>query len=117
MNRGTFGEDYAAQMLEQKGFRILARNFRIREGEIDLIAENECFLVFAEVKLRRNMRYGAAREFVTSAKQRKLIAAAGQWLALHQTSLQPRFDVIEIYLEHGGHMPYRVCHLENAFGA
>lgn len=115
MNRGAYGEALAAQLLEKKGFRTVARNFRTRQGEIDLIAENERFLLFVEVKLRKSDRFGAACEAVTPAKQRRLIAAAEAWLTQHETALQPRFDIVEIYLPEGAATPSRMNHLENAF--
>ena len=117
MTRGTLGEDIAAQLLERKGFTILDRNWRTRAGELDVVAADGRYLVFAEVKLRADSRHGAAREFVTPAKQRRILAAAGEWLAAHETTLQPRFDVIEIYLPRGAHEPSAVQHLENAFEA
>lgn len=116
MTRGEQGEVLAARLLEEKGYRILDRNFRTREGEIDLIAEDGQYIVFVEVKLRKNDRYGAAREYVTPAKQRRILAAAGGWLAEHADCvLQPRFDVIEIYEDAAA--PAEICHLENAFEA
>ena len=57
MNNGTlgaWGEEKAAEFLQKKGYRILARNYRVRTGELDLVAETESFLVFVEVKLRKN---------------------------------------------------------------
>lgn len=115
MNRGALGETLAAQMLERKGYRILARNYRTRAGEIDLIAADAQYLVFAEVKLRADARHGAPREFVTLAKQRRIIAAAEAWLCTSSEQGQPRFDVIEIYLPRGSETPTAMHHLENAF--
>ena len=69
---GAWGEDRAAEYLTDNGYRIVCRNFRCRMGEIDLIAQKEDILAFAEVKLRKNSWYGEAREFVTAEKQRKL---------------------------------------------
>ncbi len=115
---GRFGEAAAAEYLRGKGYRILGQNYRTRRGEIDLIASGGRYLVFAEVKLRKNDSFAQAREFVTPAKQRRLIAAAESWLQRHPTSLQPRFDVLEIYAPEGtdtAHPLFR--HWENAFGA
>ena len=113
---GPWGEATAAAFLRRKGFRIEAMNYRTRLGEIDIIARNRSFLVFAEVKLRKSDLYGAPREFVTAAKQNRLKAAAMQYLSEHETALQPRFDVIEIYAPQGlaTKMP-RINHIENAF--
>lgn len=114
--KGAWGEKAARLYLEAHGWHTVTVNFRTRFGEIDIIAENEKYLIFAEVKTRKNTRYGTAREAVTPAKQAKLIAAAEAWLQENPTEKQPRFDVIEVYGEEGAPVPPRINHLENAFG-
>ncbi|MBQ8144137.1 MAG: YraN family protein [Butyricicoccus sp.] len=116
MNRGAWGEELAAQYLCRKGYKILARNFRIRQGELDIIASKGKYLAFVEVKTRKNDRFGAAREFITPAKQRRLIQTAEYWCLTHPTDLQPRFDAVEIYGVEGCAHP-RINHLENIFEA
>ena len=98
---GDFGEDTVCRWLRRRGFTILERNFTCRQGEVDIIARKGGYLVFVEVKLRKNAVYGEAREFVTPAKQRRVITAAELWLAAHPTNLQPRFDVAEVYAPDG----------------
>ena len=98
---GTWGEAIAAEALRSQGFTVIEQNYRSRYGEIDIIAENREYLVFAEVKLRKSTYFGAAREFVDLRKQERLRATASMWLEEHETSLQPRFDVIEIYAPDG----------------
>ena len=115
MTRGALGEQLAEEFLTAHGYQITARNFRTRFGEIDRIAEKGGFVVFVEVKLRKGTRFGAACEAVGSAKQKKLILAAEEWMSTHPTGLQPRFDVIEVYLPDGA--PSTIHHLENAFDA
>ena len=84
--------------------------------EIDLIARRGGFLVFVEVKLRRTDRFGEAREFVGRSKQERILATAQLWLQEHETSLQPRFDVIEVYAPQGVETRFpRINHMENAF--
>ena len=117
MNRGAYGEQLAAEYLEKHGYQLVARNFRTRLGEIDIIAQDDTFLLFVEVKLRKDMRFGRACEAVTLSKQRKLTLTAEAWLYAHPTALQPRFDVIEIYLAAGASVPTEIQHLENAFDA
>ena len=113
---GPWGETIAAEMLRRKGFTVTARNYRSRYGEIDLIAEDESWLIFAEVKLRRSAGYGAAREFVDARKQERLRKTALMWLEAHETLLQPRFDVIEIYAPEGiATRRPAVRHIEDAF--
>lgn len=98
---GPWGEALAAAFLRRRGYHIVATNYRSRYGEIDIIAENAEYLVFAEVKLRRTAHFGAAREFVDLRKQERLRATASMFLEEHETALQPRFDVIEIYAPDG----------------
>ena len=113
--KGSFGEERAARYLRRKGYRIVERNFRCRQGEIDLIARKGRILAFVEVKLRKDDRFAAAREFVTPAKQARILAAAGLYLASVEEELQPRFDVIEIYAPAGERGPVRIEHIEDAF--
>jgi len=113
---GDWGEDRAALYLRLHGYRILARNFRCRQGEIDIVAQKGAFVVFAEVKLRKNADFGEAREFVTFTKQQRVICAAEYWLLKSGSELQPRFDVIEIYAPKGTDTVFpTIRHLENAF--
>ena len=113
---GPWGESIAAEVLRRRGFSVIEKNYRSRYGEIDVIAENECYLVFAEVKLRRSSDYGAAREFVDTRKQERLRRTALLWLEEHETQLQPRFDVIEIYAPDGlSTRKPAVRHIEDAF--
>ncbi|MBC5725246.1 YraN family protein [Agathobaculum sp. NSJ-28] len=114
--KGAWGERAARAFLEQRGYRTEATNFRTRFGEIDMIARDGKYIVFIEVKTRKNDRFAAAREHVTAAKQARVIAAAEAWLQAHPSGLQPRFDVIEVYGEEGAPVPPRINHLENAFG-
>ena len=114
---GTWGETIAAAYLEQNGYRILTRNYRCRFGEIDLITRKEDILSFVEVKLRKNARYGEAREFVTATKQQKLILAARHYLMSHPwaAELTLRFDVAEVYAPQGQEGSCEIRLLTNAF--
>jgi len=94
MNRaGARAEDLCADLLRRAGLRILARNWRCRHGEIDLVADDGGTLVFAEVRLRRNDRFGGAAESVTRAKRARLLAAARLYLAGRKEP-NCRFDVL-----------------------
>lgn len=113
---GAWGENQAAKYLKKQGYRILERNFSCRFGEIDLIAADRSCLVFAEVKLRKSDAFARAAEFVDWRKQNRLRLAAELWLSQHETKLQPRFDVIEIYAPAGEDTKKPVInHLEDAF--
>lgn len=113
---GSWGEERAAAYLRRHGYHILDRNYRCRLGEIDIIASRRNTVAFVEVKLRKNSAHGEAREFVTGAKQGRIIRTAQLWIAEHEGDYQPRFDVIEIYAPEG--METRrpeIHHLEDAF--
>ncbi len=110
---GRSGEAAAAEYLKRKKYRILGMNYACRFGEIDVIAADRKFVVFAEVKQRKNGDFAAPREFVNAAKQRRLIAAASLWLQQNETDKQPRFDVIEVYAPDGAAV--QINHIENAF--
>jgi len=113
---GQWGEDLVAEDLRRKGWTIAARNFRCRMGELDIVARNQRYLAFVEVKLRKNIRYGAACEAVTPSKQRKLLAAAQYYLMSHPANLQPRFDVAEVYAPQGTQTAAPdISYIENAF--
>ena len=111
---GKLGEDCAAKFLEAKGYTIVARNFRIRSAEIDIIAQTDGVLVFAEVKARSDIRHGLPSEAVTLRKQKKIIAAAGVFLQDEEfCNCACRFDVVEVFL--CGTEVAKINHIENAF--
>lgn len=112
---GDWGESKAAEYLKKHGCRIVERNFSCRLGEIDIIASNREYIIFVEVKLRKNADFGEAKEFVTAAKQRKIITTAQIWLENNETELQPRFDVAEIYAPDGENGSYTLNYIEDAF--
>ena len=94
MNRaGARAEELCAELLRKAGLRVLARNWRCRHGEIDLVAEEGDTLVFAEVRFRRSQRYGGAAESVTATKQARLVAAARLYL-MRRPDADCRFDVL-----------------------
>jgi putative endonuclease len=100
---GAAGERLAADYLERHGHRILERNVRTRAGEIDLVTLDGSTLVVVEVKLRRPSAFGAAREALSPAKQRRLAALAGAYAAAHP-ELPPdvRIDLVAIELAANG---------------
>ena len=113
---GAWGEVTAAEFLRKKHYEIVASGYRTRFGEIDLIARNREYLVFVEVKLRKNARFAAAREFVNRSKQDRIRMTASIYLNSHPTALQPRFDVIEIYAPEGiATQNPQIRHMEDAF--
>lgn len=94
---GKVGEDLACGELTRRGYAILARRYRTRFGEIDIVARHDSVLVFVEVKARRSRRYGGAVEAVTSWKRRRLAAIALDYLARANRLDAPcRFDIVAI---------------------
>ncbi|MGN0704789.1 MAG: YraN family protein [Lentihominibacter sp.] len=101
---GELGESMAVRYLEDQGFRIWARNFRCKAGEIDIIASKNHELSFIEVKTRRNLSYGRPCESVTAEKRRHIRMCAEYYLKrLEEMGYIPghvKFDVIEIVIQH-----------------
>jgi putative endonuclease len=93
---GLDAEDRAAAYLGQRGLKIVARNFRTRLGEIDLVAQDGDVLVFVEVRMRASGSFGGALESITPHKQRRLRAAASQFLQRLGREPRCRFDVVLI---------------------
>ena len=113
---GTWGEMLAAEYLRKRRFKIEAAGYRCRFGEIDIVARNKEFLVFVEVKLRKSGTFAEAMEYVDSHKQDRLRTTASLYLSQNPTTLQPRFDVIEIYAPEGTLTKKpQIHHIEDAF--
>lgn len=114
---GKVGEDYAAALLEQKGFLVTARNYHSRWGEIDIIARDDQYILFVEVKTRAENAMGHPLEAVTPMKQQKLIKTALQYLSAHPelAELQPRFDVAGLITRRTGMQIKEVIYIPNAF--
>jgi putative endonuclease len=92
---GRSAEDLAAAFLAHRRLRVLARNYRCRGGEVDLIAQDGATLVFVEVRLRRNAHFGGAAASITEAKRRRIVLAARHYLAGRQQPECPcRFDAL-----------------------
>jgi putative endonuclease len=91
---GIDAEALAGRFLEAQGLTILERNYRVRRGEIDLIARDGATLVFVEVRLRSSARFGGAAESITAAKRARLVAAAQVYLLGQRGDPPCRFDAI-----------------------
>ncbi len=101
---GVLGEKLAADYLEKNGYTIIDKNVRISKNEIDIIAEDDSFLVFIEVKTRSvqhegSSLYGSPARAVDSKKRSNTVTAAIGYLRTHYTQKQPRIDVIEVYMK------------------
>ena len=91
---GSAAESIAARHLSERGLSIVERNARSRLGEIDVVARDGDTLVFVEVRLRRDARYGGAAASIGAAKRAKMVAAAGAYLARLPRAPACRFDVV-----------------------
>jgi putative endonuclease len=111
---GAYGERVAVRALTDAGLQVLDRNWRCREGELDVVARDGEALVFCEVKTRSGTGFGLPAEAVTPAKRRRLRRLAAGWLLAHdQHARDLRFDVVGVHVPVSG--PARVVHLRNAF--
>jgi len=110
---GNYGEAAALGYLSAKGYIILTQNYRSGSGEIDIIAKEGEYIVFVEVKYRRQLNFGRPVDSITPAKRRSLISAAYGYLAKNNLNhADCRFDVIEVF----GREILEINHIENAFG-
>ena len=99
---GRAGEEEAIFFLEKKGYRIIQRNIRLLDGEIDIVADIKGTLVFFEVKTRRDDEFGKPFEAVTDKKRRRMVGLANHFLALHRLSgTKTRFDVLDVVWPEG----------------
>ncbi len=114
LDSGRAGEDYASEWLKEHGYRILERNYHSRFGEIDIIAEDSQYIVFVEVKTRKEGSMVSPVEAVTKSKQKKLILTAQMFLMKRPSALQPRFDIAAVTTLHGELMGLQ--YFTNAFG-
>ena len=94
---GDFGEFVAEKYFAKQGFRILEKKFTISGGELDLIVESDCVLVFVEVKTRSNMNFGAPSEAINQKKLFHMKRTAEAYLLLHPCDKEIRFDAFEVY--------------------
>lgn len=113
---GDFGENEVCKLIEEKGYKILQKQFRTRFGEIDIIAKDKNCIVFIEVKTRKNNLYGNASEFVNFQKQKKIIMTAKYYLK-GNIDVEMRFDVAEVYYKIENEKPkvVNINYIENAF--
>ncbi len=110
---GLSGEDLASDHFERAGYQVVARNFRCKGGELDLVATRPGLLVFCEVKTRANDRFGSPAEAVGYAKQARLRRLAAQWLSEHKPgAVDIRFDVVSVIVRDGR---CELTHIPDAF--
>jgi putative endonuclease len=110
---GAYGERVAVRSLEDDGYAVLDRNFRTRNGELDVVAVRGGTVVFVEVKTRRSLAFGVPSLAVTPRKAARIRTVAAEWLALHDlVDADVRFDVVSVLRPRAG-----AAHVERYEGA
>lgn len=110
--KGKDGEALAAAFLEQKGYEVVARNYRFKRSEIDLVVRQNGWLVFVEVKMRSSTAFGFPEAFVTDQKAAKVLEGAAQYMEETNWRGPVRYDVVAI-TQRGEETDIR--HFEDAF--
>ena len=119
---GRLGEKAAAKFLRKSHYRIINKNLHISHNEIDIIAESKEYIAFVEVKTRRvhdkdDKGLYTPSQAVTKQKRQRTLLAARSFLSKYKKSRQPRFDVVEVYLNKDTNKVIKINHIINAFGA
>jgi len=112
---GRFGENAVAYYLERKGYKILKRNYRIKGGELDIIAEKDGVIAFVEVKTRTPEPLVNGLEAITAAKKKMIIRTSEEYSRRFPHDLQPRFDVVWVTVSDRKVVGFQ--YVENAFDA
>ncbi len=110
---GKLGEESVCAYLAEQGYRIIERNYRIKGGEIDIIAEDGFYLAFVEVKTRRPDSLVTGFEAVNKRKRGLIIKTAADYCCKHPSMFQPRFDVAQVIIEEGRVLS--IDHIPNAY--
>ena len=109
---GKTGEEIATQYLIENGYKLIIRNFRCIQGEIDIIAKDKDEIVFIEVKTRKNTNYGTPVDAVDKRKQKHILNACKYYIYINKLEKRKiRFDVIEIYKKE----KFYINHIKNIF--
>ncbi len=108
---GDKGEVLAIQFLKSQGYKIMQRNYRVKLGEIDIIARENDQICFVEVKTRSSERLGSPFEAISSSKQRKMSQVASYYLNSHYAhqEIKARFDVVSILFDESGNEEIDLC--------
>lgn len=119
LSLGQYAESVARQHLEKQGLIFIAKNYRCRQGEIDLIMKDQQILVFVEVRYRSTDHYGSSAESVTRHKQQKLIISAEHFLHSREDLKRSncRFDVVALYEAPTNTATLHINWIKNAFEA
>mgnify|MGYP000477357359 CR=1 FL=1 len=116
---GALGESVVIDYLKKKRYQILEQNYRCKCGEVDIIAKDGEYIVFIEVKTRKDNDYGTPSEAVNYYKQKRIVQVAKYYMILKGQEFNARFDVIEVFgtCAGGKLLNGRINHIKNAFWA
>lgn len=114
---GAEGEKRVANFLRKRGFAVVCRNFKSKYGEVDIIAENQKYILFVEVKTRRDNSLVSGVQAVDAFKQRRITLTANDYISKTDCQKQPRFDVAEVtvYEKEDQTEGYKLSYIENAW--
>lgn len=114
---GETGENKVASFLRKSGYAIVKRNFQCRYGEIDIIAENDEYILFVEVKTRKQNSLVSGAEAVNAFKQRRITLTANDYIIKTECQKQPRFDValVTVVEKEDKTLGYNLKYIENAW--
>ncbi len=112
-DRGNLGEHFVCEYLEKHGCSIVAKNYRCRFGEIDIIAENNDFIIFVEVKTRTAHSMTGGFESITQSKIKKFTTTVMDYLSKNDSSKQPRIDCAEVIVNDNNNL-VKIDYIENA---
>jgi putative endonuclease len=110
---GKYGELLAQNLLKNKGYEILQKNWRSGKDEIDIIAKHQDTIIFVEVKTRSNVNYGKPYDFVDERKQNAIFRAAQSYIDNFNITYEVRFDIISVEIKKDGST--LIDHITNAF--
>ena len=109
---GMEGEEIALKYLLEHGYKLLQRNWHFGKYEVDLVVENDEYLVFVEVKFRSTSYFGDPEIFVSNKQKLNLIRAANRYISKYDIEKETRFDIVSIVMETG---KPKINHIEDAF--
>ena len=114
---GTESEKRVAQFLRRRGFSVIKRNYQCRYGEIDIIAENNEYILFVEVKARKENALISGADAVNGKKRQRIVLSAQDYITKTLCEKQPRFDVAEVTVSEkpDGNVGFSLKYFENAF--
>ena len=109
---GKKGEQAAATFMKSKGYKVLKRNWRKHRHEIDIVAEDEEYIVFVEVKTRTSRQWGNPEDFIGNAKIKRIVEAADLYLQINDIEKPARFDIISAVWDGNN---FEIEHIDDAF--